>query len=275
MARKTKPAKMKLRRKSGGGVPSVSESPKRDRGARKPKPTIAELTADLVFEGPGDLSTNPKYMEGFGQPNRPVQAAETRSDRKKGARNAEERLFLSLWRITLDNLPVGSFSHRRIAADEAQGTIAHAQKAGLLACCSDDDLLAPYSKDKRKDHQAMCKVLREHYGIAVTLRDFMTRPDENGSYTTFPLDFARVRGRSRLIVVTCMYMLPKRRKRASARPWFDMEIDPESVEFHLFESLDRTAKVETTATRPAGKKNLAQLFADSPLKGLELKCDRD
>jgi hypothetical protein len=214
-------------------------------------------------------------MEGFGQSNRPVQAAKTRSERKKGTRNSEGRLFLSLWRITLDNLPVGRFSHRRLAADEAQGTIAHAQKAGLLACCSDDDLLAPYSKDERKDHQAMCKVLGKHYGIAVTLRDFMTRPDENGSYTTFPLDFARVRGGSRLIVVTCMYMLPERKKRAPARPWRDMEIDPKSVGFHLFESLDRTANVETTATRAAGKKSLARLFADSPLKGLEVKCDRD
>lgn len=36
----------------------------------KAKPgSIYDMTKDLcgVFEGPGDLSTNPKYMEGFGE----------------------------------------------------------------------------------------------------------------------------------------------------------------------------------------------------------------
>jgi predicted transcriptional regulator len=30
-------------------------------------PTASELAADLVFEGPGDLSTNPKRMAGYGR----------------------------------------------------------------------------------------------------------------------------------------------------------------------------------------------------------------
>jgi hypothetical protein len=30
-------------------------------------PTASELAADLVFDGPPDLSTNPKYMTGFGR----------------------------------------------------------------------------------------------------------------------------------------------------------------------------------------------------------------
>ncbi|HXX69877.1 MAG TPA: CopG family transcriptional regulator [Polyangiaceae bacterium] len=40
--------------------------------ARSPKFTVGELAADLIgsVEGPRDLSTNPKYMEGFGQSNR-------------------------------------------------------------------------------------------------------------------------------------------------------------------------------------------------------------
>jgi len=29
--------------------------------------TASELAADLMFEGPGDLSTNPKYMAGYGR----------------------------------------------------------------------------------------------------------------------------------------------------------------------------------------------------------------
>ncbi len=38
----------------------------------------------------------------------------------------------------------------------------------------------------------MIWVLRKHYGISVTLRDFTTSPDERGSFTTFPLEFARI-----------------------------------------------------------------------------------
>jgi hypothetical protein len=185
------------------------------------------------------------------------------------------KLFLSFWRIVLDNLPVGSFRHRRVAADEARQYVAQAQKDGLLACCSEDDLLAPYGKDKRKDHEAMCKVLGKHYGISVTLRDFTTSPDERGSYTTFPLEFARISETNRLLVVTCMYMLPERRKSGSARPRLDMEIDPDSVKFHLFESIGKLGEVRAVTTRQAGKKSLGQLFADSPLKGLDLPCDRD
>ena len=30
-------------------------------------PTASELAADLVFDGPPDLSTNPKYMTGYGR----------------------------------------------------------------------------------------------------------------------------------------------------------------------------------------------------------------
>ena len=38
----------------------------------KARPTASELAADLMgaFDGPGDLSTNPKYMEGYGESNR-------------------------------------------------------------------------------------------------------------------------------------------------------------------------------------------------------------
>jgi predicted transcriptional regulator len=30
-------------------------------------PTASELAADLVFDGPPDLSTNPKHMAGYGR----------------------------------------------------------------------------------------------------------------------------------------------------------------------------------------------------------------
>jgi len=64
MARTMKPAKTKRR-------------------AKKRRPTVAERARDLMFEGPGDLATNPKYIEGYGQPNRPVQPTGTRPAGKK------------------------------------------------------------------------------------------------------------------------------------------------------------------------------------------------
>jgi hypothetical protein len=217
------------------------------RESGRPNPTVAELAGDLIgcMEGPGDLLTNPKHMAGYGKPNRPIQVAASRMAKKKGARgSASGRLFLSFWHIALENLPLGSFVHRRIAPEEARECIARARKDAALACCSADDLLAPYRKDRRDDHRAMCRVLTKHFGIALKLLDFMTPPDENGSYTTFPLQFAKASGGNRLLVVTCMYMLPNRKKKKSAFPWRDMEIDPESVRFHLFESLGGPGSVQ-------------------------------
>jgi hypothetical protein len=36
---------------------------------QNPRPTVLDLAGDLIgaFEGPGDLSTNPKYMADFGK----------------------------------------------------------------------------------------------------------------------------------------------------------------------------------------------------------------
>lgn len=226
---------------------------RRESGRRKP--TVGELAGDLIgsVEGPGDLLTNPKHMAGYGKPKRPVQAAASPTAKKKGARgSASSRLFLSFWHIALENLPLGSFAHRRIAPEEARECIAQARKDAVLACCSQDDLLAPYRKDRRDDHKAMCKVLTKHFGITLKLRDFMTPPDENGSYTTFPLQFAKTTGGNRLLVVTCMYMLPERRKKKSAFPWRDMEIDPESVRFHLFESLGGPGNVRRPKEKRTG-----------------------
>ena len=81
----TKSPKKERPRKSGVGealIESLSEAVAWARGEIAPpgrespkttgrsKPTASELAADLMFEGPGDLSTNPRYMQGFGQSNR-------------------------------------------------------------------------------------------------------------------------------------------------------------------------------------------------------------
>lgn len=39
--------------------------------------------------------------------------------------------------------------------------------------------------------------------------------------------------------------------------------------------LDQVLKNAAAPKRPSGKKSLAQLFAESPFKGLDLKFDRD
>jgi hypothetical protein len=51
----------------------------------EPPLTVGEIAADLIgaLEGPGDLSTNPKRMEGFGQPNRPVRNTQSRAAGRK------------------------------------------------------------------------------------------------------------------------------------------------------------------------------------------------
>jgi hypothetical protein len=65
---------------------SKEKTPGRKLPARKRSPTVMDLAGDLIgcVEGPGDLSTNPQYMEGFGQPNRPVRSSRTRAAGKKG-----------------------------------------------------------------------------------------------------------------------------------------------------------------------------------------------
>lgn len=45
-----------------------------------------------------------------------------------------------------------------------------------------------------------------------------------------------------------------------------------SLENYLAEVFETAA---ATKTRPVGRKSLPQLFAESPLKGLDLKFDRD
>jgi antitoxin ParD1/3/4 len=47
-----------------------SSAQRNDRATRRTKLTASELAADLTFEGPGDLSTNPKHIAGYGESNR-------------------------------------------------------------------------------------------------------------------------------------------------------------------------------------------------------------
>lgn len=77
------------------------------------------------------------------------------------------------------------------------------------------DLFAPYKKDEKHDHGKLCHVLGEHYGIALSLRDFVISIDEGGElhHSTDPLQLVELGDASRLMVVNCSYTLPEERKR--------------------------------------------------------------
>lgn len=147
-----------------------------------------------------------------------------------------ETLFVSFWNMCLGNLPEGTFTHCRITPEDARQRTDEARARGELACFTADDLLAPYHQRERDNHKALCRVLHKHFGISLGFSDFFTKPDDDGFYFSKPLDLARVQGSNRLLVITCMYVLPDRKKSSPALS--RLRIDPPTVEFHLFQSTD-------------------------------------
>jgi hypothetical protein len=143
-------------------------------------------------------------------------------------------LFLSFWDLCLDNLPEGSFTHRRIEPDDAKRRIDQAREAGALTCLAATDLLAPYGGQRRGDHEALCAVLREHFGIDLSLRDFCSAHGEGDAagYTVTALTFAQVRERSPLLIVTCAYALAE----GADSGGFAFQVEPATVGFHLIEA---------------------------------------
>ena len=143
------------------------------------------------------------------------------------------RLFISLWRICLENLPEGVFARRCITPDEARLSIERAREGGTLLCLADDDLLAPYHERERKNHEALCLVLTERFGIGLSLRDFVGKSgDDEELYSVNALNCAQVRGHDRLMVVTCLYTSGE--KALDGLPEFG--IDPQTAEFHIIET---------------------------------------
>jgi addiction module HigA family antidote len=145
-----------------------------------------------------------------------------------------EKLLISFWNVCLDNLPEGTFIRRRITPDDARRYIEQARLANALLGVSDDDLLATYHERERENHKALCKALAEHFGIALSLMDFLTEDEEDGDplYSVNPLNCVQVSDGARLLVVTCAYVLGKTKKKGA--PLF--EIAPTTVEFHLLEA---------------------------------------
>jgi hypothetical protein len=109
--------------------------------------------------------------------------------------------------------------------------------AGELRCVCKEDILAPYGKDARDRHQALCDVLRVQFGIMLSLPDFcINDADENGAlFFINALDFACVDVGNSLMVVTCGYSLPEQDSERKEKLRFDVE--PSSVKFDVIECL--------------------------------------
>ncbi|MGH8209909.1 MAG: hypothetical protein ACREU6_10000 [Steroidobacteraceae bacterium] len=145
-----------------------------------------------------------------------------------------KRLYLSFWEICLDNLPEGRFERRDISAQEAGAMIGLARAAQAFRGVTQDDLLAPYSKE-RKNHDALCAVLRDTYGIPMGLEDFLCNmgDEEQPCQTIMALQFARLEAGECLMVVNCGYRMGS--NNPDAKDGFAIAED--SVEFSLIEAL--------------------------------------
>ena len=77
--------------------------------------------------------------------------------------------------------------------------------------------------------------MAEHFGIALSLKDFLSEDEEDGDplYSVNPLNCVQVSDGARLLVVTCAFVLGKTKKK-NAPPLF--KIAPKTVEFHLIEA---------------------------------------
>jgi len=142
-------------------------------------------------------------------------------------------LFVSFWHLCLDNIPEGTFSRRRVLLADAKKLIERARRDGRLRCVTDDDLLAPYKKRENRQHQELCRALGKHHKIKLPFELFFNKSSNDGRSSTInPLQFAEVKGRDRLLVVTCHYVM--RKGKIDLERLFDIE--PSSVTFHLFEA---------------------------------------
>jgi hypothetical protein len=149
--------------------------------------------------------------------------------------NESRNLFISFWHIGLENIPEGTFTHRCLPPSEAKHLIEQARHAEALRGASHDDIFAPHHQHELENHEKLRRVLHDHYGIGLTLDDFSDTEEENGEQSQFvwPLVLARLGASNRILVVNCNYVLAPKREPHS----LIFDVAPESVTFHLFESV--------------------------------------
>ena len=146
-------------------------------------------------------------------------------------------LYVSFWEICLENLPEASFVLRRITADAAKRFIKTARQKERLLCLSKTDFLAPYHKREHDRQDSLCKVLKQHFGIALTLRDFtMAFDDGDGTYRCInPLNCFQIHSKDQLLVVNCAFGLRDK----SVKDRLAFKIEPTTVTFHLLKCKPR------------------------------------
>ncbi|GAB4230360.1 MAG: hypothetical protein Kow00121_59150 [Elainellaceae cyanobacterium] len=141
-----------------------------------------------------------------------------------------DKLFLSFWHLSLENLPPGRIVHTVVDAVEAGQRIKQAKQANALVCVSSDDLLAPYNQRILGEQQELCRVLQEHFGIPIAAKDFFRGTSVvDEMISVIPLEIAQISDNAALIIVTCHYSLPEVRDSGK----LDFQVIPDSVEFHL------------------------------------------
>jgi hypothetical protein len=163
--------------------------------------------------------------------------------------------YLSFWNIGLSNIPVGIFRRRALSTAEARSIVSAARASGTLVCVAKDDLGAPYCEKERERHRQLCALLREHADIDVHLEDFF------GARCARPLCQASVGSqRSILVVVDCYFTFDldiRAEIEATDTSAFDASskelalritkgsikksIDPESIQFYVFEQIEPDA----------------------------------
>ena len=77
-------------------------------------------------------------------------------------------------------------------------------------------------------------------GRAESIKDFVIKFNDGGrsSHSIRPLQLVQIERSTRLLVVSCHYVMAERQKRGR----LDFDIAPDSVTFHLFESIASAAK---------------------------------
>jgi hypothetical protein len=116
--------------------------------------------------------------------------------------------------------------------------IGEAQQAGNLLGVCDDVYWFPIRKEKARTMLNCAKCWRSIFRSGFHKRIFGSKDEDEDAplYFVRPLSLAEVGKQDRLVVVTCNYSLGDD-KPATADYRLQFSIAPDTVEFHLFESV--------------------------------------
>lgn len=148
-------------------------------------------------------------------------------------------LYVSFWNICLSNLPTGNFRRRCLSGAAASTLIAGARASRNLVCATAHDLLAPCETREQQRHEELYAVLQDRYGAAISIDDFLGRPDADDPDLAFslPLNVIEIGRNSHLLVVDCLYQMIGAMRRGPEGT-VDFRVASDSVRFTLIEMSD-------------------------------------